>query len=86
MSVVLIGKSSATILQQHGLQGYMVFLVSFTNVMYTGDAGKQVSAYFPPAKWYDWFSHQVTSASGGKTITIDTPLDHIPVSSDHSKS
>ena len=47
---------------------------------HSGDAGKQVSAYFPPAKWYDWFTYGVTSANGGEAITINTPLDHIPVS------
>ena len=49
---------------------------------FVGDAGKQVSAYFPPAKWYDWFTYQVTSASGSEAITISTPLDHIPVSTE----
>lgn len=38
-----------------------------------------VSAYFPPAKWYDWYTHQVTSAEGGETKQLDTPVDHIQV-------
>ena len=48
--------------------------------MHSGDAGNQVSAYFPPSKWYDWFTYEVTSTNGGEAITINTPLDHIPVS------
>ena len=47
---------------------------------HSGDPGKQLSVYFPPAKWYDWYNFEVTSASGGEAITINTPLDHIPVS------
>ena len=38
-----------------------------------------VSAYFPAAKWYDWYTHQVTSSEGGETKQLDTPVDHIQV-------
>ena len=38
-----------------------------------------MDVYFPQGKWYDWYTHQVVSANGGETKTIDTPIDMIPV-------
>ena len=39
-----------------------------------------VSAYFPSGKWYDWYTHEVTSATTtGETKQLDTPVDHIQV-------
>lgn len=50
-----------------------------TNRWHAGDQGKSVDVYFPQGKWYDWYTHQVVSANGGETKTIDTPIDMIPV-------
>jgi hypothetical protein len=48
---------------------------------YTPTPGESsVLAYFPPAKWYDWYTRQAITKGGGQNISIDTPLDHIPVS------
>ena len=49
------------------------------SVEHTGDQGKSVSIYFPQGKWYDWYTHQVVSANGQETKTVDTPLNFIPV-------
>ena len=38
-----------------------------------------VRVYFPPTKWYDWYTHRVASASGGEAQELDTPLDHMQV-------
>ena len=39
-----------------------------------------MSAYFPSGKWYDWYTHEVTSATTtGETKQLDTPVDHIQV-------
>ena len=47
--------------------------------MYVG--ATSVDAYFPSgARWYDLFTFKLTSSSGGETITLDSPIDHIPVS------
>ena len=37
--------------------------------------------YLPPAKWYDWYTHQAVTDKGGMNISVDTPMDHLPVSS-----
>ena len=41
-----------------------------------------VDAYFPSgARWYDLYTFKLTSSSaGGANITLDSPIDHIPVS------
>ena len=39
-----------------------------------------VDAYFPKARWYDIYTDKLTSSAGGATITLDSPIDHIPVS------
>ena len=47
--------------------------------MYVG--ATSVDAYFPSgARWYDLFTDKLTSSTGGATITLDSPIDHIPVS------
>ena len=38
-----------------------------------------MDVYFPQGKWYDWYTHQVISANGRETKTIDTPIDTILV-------
>lgn len=38
-----------------------------------------VTAYFPKARWYDFFSRAVVSVSGGESKTLDTPLEKIQV-------
>ena len=50
----------------------------FSIFIASGDAGRSVSAYFPPGKWYDWYTYNFTS-NGGESLTISTPLDYIPV-------
>ena len=40
-----------------------------------------VEAYFPKgSRWYDLFTDKIVSAAGGATMTLDSPIDHIPVS------
>ena len=48
----------------------------------TGDEGKSLDVYFPAAVWYDWYTLDVVTNQGQLTLTIDTPLDHIPVNAD----
>jgi alpha-glucosidase (family GH31 glycosyl hydrolase) len=38
-----------------------------------------VTAYFPKARWYDFFTRDLVSASGGEPMTLDTPLGNIQV-------
>ncbi|XP_065906865.1 uncharacterized protein [Dysidea avara] len=38
-----------------------------------------VEAYFPAGKWYDVFTDQVVTTSGGTSLTLHTPIDHIQV-------
>ena len=47
---------------------------------HAGDKGKSVVVYFPPAKWYDWYTLGAITEKGGVNKSIETPLDHIPVS------
>lgn len=35
--------------------------------------------YFPLAKWYDWYTFKAVTDKGGVNISIDTPLDHLPL-------
>ena len=51
----------------------MVFCVS---VITTGIVS--VEGYFPNAKWYDFYSQQLAIEGGGK-LTMDTPINHVPV-------
>ena len=38
----------------------------------------QLTVYFPPGKWYDWFTHKVIeSADTGVNKTLSTPKDKI---------
>ena len=40
-----------------------------------------VDAYFPSgARWYDLYTFKLTSSGGGAIITLDSPIDRIPVS------
>ena len=50
-------------------------------IHYLGDDGKKLDVYLPPAKWYDWYTHKAVTDTGGKNITVDTPMDHLPVCS-----
>ncbi len=34
----------------------------------------------PPAKWYDWYTYQAVTDKGGVSISVDTPIDYVPVS------
>ena len=38
-----------------------------------------MTAYFPKARWYDFFTRGVVSEFGGQSITLDTPLENIQV-------
>ena len=39
-----------------------------------------VEAYFPKgSKWYDIYTDKVIS-TGGESLTLESPIDHIPVS------
>lgn len=48
--------------------------------MHAGEGGKMLDVYLPPAKWYDWYTFQAVTDKGGVTLSIATPLDHLPVS------
>ena len=40
-----------------------------------------VEAYFPKgSRWYDVYTNKIVAAAGGATMTLDSPMDHIPVS------
>ena len=40
-----------------------------------------VDAYFPSgSRWYDIYTDKLVSSAGGTTMTLDSPIDHIPVS------
>ena len=40
-----------------------------------------VDAYFPKgSKWYEILTGKLVSATGGDTVTLDSPIDYIPVS------
>ena len=40
-----------------------------------------LDAYFPKgSKWYELYTGNVESAAGGATMTLNTPIDYIPVS------
>ena len=39
---------------------------------------RSVDAYFPPAVWYDYYTHE-RFVSEGTTITLDAPLDLLPL-------
>jgi len=40
-----------------------------------------IDAYFPKgSKWYEIYTGKVESAAGGATVTLNTPIDYIPVS------
>ena len=45
------------------------------------DEGKTtVDAQFPKGIWYDWYTHEaITVDSGVKTVTLDAPIEHLPV-------
>lgn len=45
-----------------------------------GAEGKTLHVYFPPAKWYDWYTYKMVTDKGGLNMTIDTPVNHLPVS------
>ena len=38
-----------------------------------------MTAYFPKARWYDFFSKEITSESGAESKTLATPLESIQV-------
>ena len=48
--------------------------------MCSGDDGKKLDVYLPPAKWYDWYTYQAVTDKGGMNISVDTPVDYLPVS------
>ena len=40
-----------------------------------------IDAYFPKGfKWYEIYTGKVESETGGVTLTLNTPIDYIPVS------
>ena len=45
----------------------------------TGSEGKSLDLYLPGTTWYDWYTRDAVTDQGGVTITVSTPLDHIPV-------
>jgi len=57
----------------------LVVIVLFVCVS-VGSEGKSLGVYFPKAKWYDWDTHEAITNSGGEYQTVDTPINHIPVS------
>ncbi len=46
---------------------------------YIDDDGLKLDLYLPAATWYDWYTHKTMTYSGRIHITVDTPLDTIPV-------
>ena len=44
-----------------------------------GTEGKSLDVYFPKAKWYDWYTHEAITDSGGEYQMVDTPIDHVPI-------
>ena len=48
--------------------------------MHAGDEGKQLQLYLPSTTWYDWYTQNSVTDTGGVTITVDTPRDMLPVS------
>ena len=48
--------------------------------MYYYIGATTVEAYFPKgSRWYDIYTNKMVSA-GGASMTLDCPIDHIPVS------
>ena len=45
-----------------------------------GEDGKKLDVYLPAATWYDWYTQNSVTDTGMTTITVDTPLDMMPVS------
>ena len=67
--------------RDHTIPDCLAFSWLLHSLSAIGDQGKSLDVYFPEGKWYDWYTHQVASANGGETKTIDTPLDTILVCS-----
>jgi len=65
-------------LASHGLIGLPLLIMCA--LCCVGEVGKTLDIYLPPAKWYDWYTLQTVTEKGGITVTVDTPIDHLPVS------
>ena len=49
--------------------------------VHTHVGATSVEAYFPKgSRWYDVYTNKIVAAAGGATMTLDSPMDHIPVS------
>ena len=35
--------------------------------------------YFPEGRWFDWYNQSVATETGGTTLNLPTPVDHIQV-------
>ena len=57
---------------------YTLFLIIFFSLL----GATSVQAYFPKGStWYDFYTLKKVS-SGGETLSLDTPKDHIQVNED----